>query len=669
MSSRARRSRSENLSPALFPFLAVLVCTMGALVLILVIVVSQASASAKVTMEANEDALLEASDMVEVAAEEMKAQRKKQQEAVDNRRAQLAAIEDHITRLMNDLKQLQQTSKAILDQSNRTDQQRADQSEQMRNVEAKLRSEQTKLDELESKSDNAMPAFAILPYQGSRGTTRRPIYLECTQSGVTIQPEGIVISIEDLKPPHGPGNPLDASLRLIRTAYQRLDPTASSGVSPYPLLLVRPDGIKAYVLARAAMSGWDDQFGYELIDQAMPLAFPPSIPGMARQLDQNLEVARQRQVALIAAMPRRYATESDWDAALDSIDQGSDFGGSGSAQRPRISSGTDWTSIDSSIASSSGQGDWKMIAELPKQSGGGYSPAKGGSNQDKLSLGQSPSNGSSNMPTTSGTTAQDVQRMQQVAQQGALESVGALNANGSNDSWQDPVTGDGTSSDPNQLNGVNGTNPASSLGSNQTASQSGSSPTPSAQSPNAFQTAGSNSSSSQRNSMNFSTSPTDPASQDSNQSVTPDSERNPPNASPTVDLSPRSSNQRPPKDSKTSSSPAVRTWSSTRRQTNGTLVSRPMTIVVMSDRWLVMRDGATQQVESVIPLKIGPSAAGQQLEKAIESRVESWGVAVANGYWHPKLTIEYGPDSAMSVQRLQKILDGSGLEMEFKQLR
>ena len=131
MSSRSKRSRGESLAPALFPFLAVLVCTMGALVLILVIVVSQASASAKVSIQAEEDALLEVSDMVEVNSEELKAQRAKQQEIVNNRRSQLAAIEDHISRLMKDLKNLNQTADAIEHQSTRTEQQRAEQSLRM----------------------------------------------------------------------------------------------------------------------------------------------------------------------------------------------------------------------------------------------------------------------------------------------------------------------------------------------------------------------------------------------------------------------------------------------------------------------------------------------------------------------------------------------------------
>ena len=94
-----------------------------------------------------------------------------------------------------------------------------------------------------------------------------------------------------------------------------------------------------------------------------------------------------------------------------------------------------------------------------------------------------------------------------------------------------------------------------------------------------------------------------------------------------------------------------------------------MTIVAMSDRWLIMRDNAPNQVERVIQLHVGPSAAGQQLETAINERVESWGIAVANGYWQPKLNLQYGPDSETSVQRLRKILDGSGLDIDLQPLR
>ncbi len=37
----------------------------------------------------------------------------------------------------------------------------------------------------------------------------------------------------------------------------------------------------------------------------------------------NLDVARQRQAALLAAMPRKFNSNNDWEADLEAIDQGS----------------------------------------------------------------------------------------------------------------------------------------------------------------------------------------------------------------------------------------------------------------------------------------------------------------------------------------------------------
>ncbi len=671
MSSRSKRSRAESLSPALFPFLAVLVCTMGALVLILVIVVSQASASAKLTVQADEDALLETSDMVEVASEEMKAQRAKQQDAIDNRRSQLAGIEDHISRLIDEFKVLEHTARAIQLQSTHTDEQRIDQSQRMIAIKEQIGDEQVKLDEARSKFEKSMPAFAILPYQGNRGTTRRPIYLECTQGGVIIQPEGVVISIEDLKPPHGPGNPLDASLRMIRSAFQRLAPTASSTVSPYPLLLVRPDGIKAYVLARAAMNGWDDQFGYELIDQKMPLAFPPTIPGLSSQLVDNLGIARQRQIALIAAMPRRYGSENEWDEALDSIDQGISGETANSSSNPRRAAGNDWSTIDSEIAQSPNPSPWKMIAELPNSPGRGNASASGSPLQNSPPVGYGNSSALPSQTLSPTPSSQDIQRMRQASQQGSLEPSGTLTTNQSgqpNDGWQDPAVGEGASSDANDLNHPLGMGAAPAPGGNPANASSGTSQFPGMTSMNSMQVSGAQAMGTQGNSMSFST-PTNPDGSQTTQADGPASERNSVDASPAIDLSPRSSNQRSSNNPKSASSSPVRTWTTSHRNTNGTSVSRPVTIVAMSDRWLIMRDHAPLQVEHVIPLSLGPSQAGNQLEKAVSERVESWGVAVAGGHWQPKLNIQYGPNSEISVQRLRKILDGSGLEMELQSLR
>ena len=66
------------------------------------------------------------------------------------------------------------------------------------------------------EAKNRPQAFAIIPYEGANGTKRRPIYIECTEKGIIIQPEGIVLSRLDFDGPLGPGNPLDAALRATR---------------------------------------------------------------------------------------------------------------------------------------------------------------------------------------------------------------------------------------------------------------------------------------------------------------------------------------------------------------------------------------------------------------------------------------------------------------------
>ena len=124
--------------------------------------------------------------------------------------------------------------------------------------------------------------FAIIPYDGPHGTQRRPIYIECRENGIVLQPEGIVLTPEDFAGPLGPGNPLDAALRTTREYLARIGQTTVHG-EPYPLLLVRPDGAVAYSVARMAMKAWDEEFGYELIEQDILLDFPPPDPLPARR--------------------------------------------------------------------------------------------------------------------------------------------------------------------------------------------------------------------------------------------------------------------------------------------------------------------------------------------------------------------------------------------------
>ncbi len=98
-----------------------------------------------------------------------------------------------------------------------------------------------------------------MPYEGPNQTRRQPIYLECRRDAVVVQPEGIRLTDPDFEEPLGPGNPLAMALRAAREymlARHEFDPQAGE---PYPLLLVRPEGINAYSAARAAMKSWGNR--------------------------------------------------------------------------------------------------------------------------------------------------------------------------------------------------------------------------------------------------------------------------------------------------------------------------------------------------------------------------------------------------------------------------
>ena len=88
----------------------------------------------------------------------------------------------------------------------------------------------------------------------------------------------------------------------------------------------------------------------------------------------------------------------------------------------------------------------------------------------------------------------------------------------------------------------------------------------------------------------------------------------------------------------------------------------------MPDRWFVMQDDRSDKVDRVITLQSGPGVARQNLDNAIDERVESWGVAVAGGHWEPQLNVQIAPQAELSAQRFLKIMQESGLEIQLQPL-
>ncbi len=680
--SRSKR-RGDSTAPALFPFLAVLLCTIGALVLILVLTVANSHASAKREAEDAMTNVKDSSDIMQVVSEELVAQREDMKSKVERRRRDLADIENHIARLTKTLDQLVDKLDRIHSQVAATETDDSEKSAEIAELQKEIDEKKKDLvDEIE-KQKKRKPAFAVIPYTGSNGTSRRPVYLECTKQGVVVQPEGLLISINDLKPPFGPGNPLDAALRVLRLTYQQKDATFGISLPPYPLLIVRPDGIHSYALAREAMSGWDDQFGYELVDGEMELRFPQSPVGLKEQLTSTIEMAKRRQQALIASMPRRVSSQErddNWDV-IDAVND-SQTPGAGNSSR-------NGTNIDSKSETDSGlvpgngtQANWQLVQGLANsqvtsaiQKNGHESSQSTGSASNSMVPDQKNKTGpnafSMNGAELSGQySAGDGQNsgLQTSVRQHGLTQVPASRQDSNGQGSMDPQLQSSTTAESANSSGEmkdgstaktlpSGANAKGSTASNTADSGGGPSgsnmPTPPGA--NAFSSGTATGGGASSMSASGSPAQSDPSTpQGLSVSMNQKAESQPAKAK----------HVRPEGDLKPISVSAGHGWAASRAEGKATPVSRPMNIVALKDRWLLRSDTEPNSFEVNVTMEEGPQQAGNQLAVAMRKRVDSWGLSVPGGYWSPTLTIEAANDAQQSVVRLERLLEGSGVEIK-----
>lgn len=341
MSYRRWKQLGPRLRPAprvaLFPFLAVLICTMGALVPLLLAMAHQArlgaraEARARAAERAHEfDAQREA---VQWRIEQLRSARQQTEAQWERAQQYLGHLEDHARRLEEEIRQLRREQELLHQQRQRDgidlDQLRA----QIRQMEDELARAETDTGS-PRPGPNAQRSYALVPYVGPNRTQRRPIYLECTARAVIVQPEGIRLTAEDFDGPLGASNPLISVVRAAREQMVLsgvLDPDRDG--EPYPLLLVRPDGVAAYHYARVALKPWGPDFGYELISAELTLAYPPPDVRLAEVMQTALAQARQVQARLIAAAPRSYggARRTHTSPADDGLADAARANGSGQA--------------------------------------------------------------------------------------------------------------------------------------------------------------------------------------------------------------------------------------------------------------------------------------------------------------------------------------------------
>ena len=309
--------RSTGTPVNLLPLLDVLLCTMGTLIVVLG-VLNRLTRTHSVN-QAREDRAI-AKEQITLRIEQLSASREKTIADLDMARRQLSGVEDHSRQLADKLKTLAAAAQEL--SSNKPED---DKREALRRELGQLISERSGVEkDLEAARHAGVQhklMFSIVPFDGVYKSNRRPIYIECRGDAIILQPEGIVFTPEDFLGPPGPGNPLASALRATQEYWSQLPPPAPDvNNEPYPLLLVRPDGIIAYYLARDAMASWNTEFGYELISADGKLEFPAAPePRLVDMEKRAVAEARQRLQWLAQVSPEAFQHKQKTQYRLSAI--------------------------------------------------------------------------------------------------------------------------------------------------------------------------------------------------------------------------------------------------------------------------------------------------------------------------------------------------------------
>jgi hypothetical protein len=98
-----------------------------------------------------------------------------------------------------------------------------------------------------------------------------------------------------------------------------------------------------------------------------------------------------------------------------------------------------------------------------------------------------------------------------------------------------------------------------------------------------------------------------------------------------------------------------------------TAVTRPVKILCLPDRLVVVPERGDDRAASVIG--VSPQLQPAEVDAfvtAVQKRLTSWGPAMVNGYWKPVLQVEVTRGAEAQYETLQMLLQGSGFEVQRK---
>ncbi len=310
----SRRRRADTGKMSLFPFLDVLVCTMGSLILLLLVATSRIRAAAvdkakQAAMQQrlkSEEPPVAAPDPIVLAPEpeadptpEWQTRVEQLTEERDALRNQLSQMKNRLATAESAVMRTKVKAASTEDRLKAIHTQQAEAASERQRLQTEIDSLQSDLSDAElrlakavERQQTAKSKFAFMPFDGRTGTTKRPILIECTQDCIRFLPEDVRLSPADLNGFTTGFNPLlMASRELFHywKAYERVhsadaDPTKDADSfetdlaalndkerEPYVLLLIRPNGALAFHIAKSLLTQLKVPHGYELITDDMEI--------------------------------------------------------------------------------------------------------------------------------------------------------------------------------------------------------------------------------------------------------------------------------------------------------------------------------------------------------------------------------------------------------------
>ena len=300
--------RHHNNSISLFPFLAVLVCAMGSLILLLLVmtrkmrqdqyveqtaVVESAASEVDAELAARIAALEKQISSAELNLNPLQANAQAHRSSVDESQVRVTDLETELAQLQEKLKgtdadavpvaesmaesrKLKAEEVALLRQLKDTEKRLLSKQQQLANAqdasnEASLALQEKhsdllklrdQVDEARSRLAKVSGTSTLLEFSNPTGTERTPIVVDVSGKGFEIYPNGIQITQADMEGFPVRDNPF---LAAILTIHQHRSKGSVTG-APYVLLLVRPDGALPFYGAQRILMESNIHYGYELLE-------------------------------------------------------------------------------------------------------------------------------------------------------------------------------------------------------------------------------------------------------------------------------------------------------------------------------------------------------------------------------------------------------------------